>query len=149
MQPPREPNSAPLQRLRRRWPRATELALFCAVGATGVLVDYAVFVPLLHFGNLDPRLAAVFAFGVAVSWNYALNRRITFARGREAPLPRSYLTFVGVCTLGVGVRVGVMHLLMVTVGWTTPPEVYLTSFVGIVAATAVNFIGARFLAFRL
>ncbi|MDY0003381.1 MAG: GtrA family protein [Polyangia bacterium] len=137
-----------LGRLRARWPRLTELVLFCAVGASGVAVDYAVFVPLIHLAGLDPRLAAVFSFAVAVSWNYALNRRITFERGAEAPLPRSYLAFVAVCAVGVGVRVAVMHLLMVGPGWRHPPEIYLTSFVGIVAATAVNFLGARFIAFR-
>lgn len=150
MTPPPSPRpwAAVLTRLRARWPRLTELALFCTVGATGVVVDYAVFVPLVHFTGLDPRLAAVCAFSVAVSWNYALNRRVTFARGREAPLPRSYLAFVAVCAVGVGVRVAVMHGLMKGPGWAAPPEVYLTNFVGILAATAVNFLGARHLAFR-
>ena len=122
--------------------------MFCAVGASGVVVDYAVFVPLIQFAGVDPRLAAVCAFLVAVSWNYLLNRRFTFTDARDTPVSRSYVTFVAVCAGGIALRVGVMHLLMVRLGWDRPPEVYATNFVGIVAATAVNFLGARFIAFR-
>jgi len=125
-----------------------ELALFCTVGGTGVVVDFAVFYPLVEFGALDPRLAAIPAFLVAVSWNYLLNRRLTFAGARDVAAGRSYLTFVTVCTLGVGIRIGVMHLLMVYAGWSHKPMIWLTSLLGIVAATAANFLGSKYLAFR-
>jgi putative flippase GtrA len=137
-----------LARLRGRWPKLAELVLFCAVGATGVAVDFAVFYPVVEFGALDPRLAAIPAFLVAVSWNYMLNRHFTFAGARNLALPRSYLTFVTVCTLGVGIRIGVMHLLMVHAGWSHKPLIWLTSLVGIAAATAANFLGSKYLAFR-
>ncbi len=137
-----------LLRARRRWPWPTELVLFMLVGASGVLVDFAVFFPLVELTLLDPRLAAIPAFAVAVSWNYLVNRRVTFARGREAPLARSYVTFVTVCGAGVGIRILVMHLLMVYAGWNTRPLIWLTSLVGIAAATISNFLGAKLLAFR-
>ena len=137
-----------LTRLRARWPRFAELVLFCGVGASGVVVDYAVFVPLIHFAAMDPRLAAVCSFLVAVSWNYALNRRYTFQDASQTAMPRSYALFVAVCAVGIAARVGVMHLLMRYAGWDRPPAVYLTNFVGIVAATAINFLGAKLLAFR-
>lgn len=137
-----------LARARQRWPHATELFLFCLVGGTGVIVDFAVLYPLVTFAHLDARVAAVPAFLVAVSWNYLLNRRFTFARGREAALARSYTTFVAVCTAGVGIRIGVMHLLMAYAGWDHPPLLWLTSLVGIAAATLSNFLGSKLLAFR-
>jgi putative flippase GtrA len=137
-----------LDRLRARWPRPVEFALFCAVGGSGVIVDYAVLVPLVALAHLDARLAAVAAFVVAVSWNYALNRRLTFSGARQLDVRRSYTAFVAVCAVGVGIRVGVMHAIMVSLGWRAPPRVYLTSFLGIVAATAWNFAGAKLFVFR-
>ena len=137
-----------IHRLRERFPRLAELALFCAVGGSGVIVDYAVLVPLVALAGVDARLAAVAAFAVAVSWNYVLNRRFTFTRARPTAVSRSYAGFVGVCAVGVAIRVGVMHAIMVTVGWRDPPLVYLTSLVGIVAATTWNFLGSKLLVFR-
>ncbi len=133
---------------RRRWPGLTELVLFCMVGGSGVIVDFAVFYPLVEWAHLDPRLAAVPAFLVAVSWNYLLNRRITFEGGREVAASRSYAAFVAVCAAGVGIRIGVMHLLMVYAGWDQKPLLWLTSLLGIGAATISNFLGSKYLAFH-
>ncbi len=135
-------------RLRRRWPGPTELALFCLVGGSGVVVDFAVLYPLVAFAHLDARLAAVPAYGVAVSWNYLLNRRITFSDAQKVAAVRSYATFVAVCTAGVGIRIGAMHLLMVYAGWADEPLIWLTSLMGIGAATLSNFFGSKYLAFH-
>jgi len=137
-----------LESLRDRAPRLTELSLFVLVGATGVAVDFAVFVPLVRYAAMDPRLAALASFSVAVSWNYLWNRRITFPGAQATPLSRSYVAFVAVCAVGAAVRLLVMHLLIVGAGWGRPPIVYLTNLAGIVAATSVNFLGARQIAFR-
>lgn len=134
--------------LRRRWPTPTELVLFCLVGGSGVAVDFAVLYPLVALAHTDARLAAVPAFGVAVTWNYLLNRRITFAGAREVAAGRSYAAFVAVCTTGVGIRIGAMHLLMVYAGWDKKPLIWLASLVGIGAATLSNFLGSKYLAFR-
>ena len=134
--------------LGQRWPTASQLMLFCAVGTTAMAVDYAAFVPLVHFEALDPRLAAVVGYLVSSLWSYWLNWRITFQR---APVPshaRALAAFFAVGAGGAAVRVAVMHGLMVTVAWIRPPEVYLASFVGILVSTAVNYLGARYWAFR-
>jgi dolichol-phosphate mannosyltransferase len=137
-----------LGRLRQRWPGPAELVLFCLVGGSGVVVDFAVLYPLVALAHLDARLAAVPAFVVAVSWNYLLNRRFTFSGAREVGAGRSYFSFVAVCTAGVGIRIGAMHLLMVYAGWDHKPLIWLASLLGIVAATLSNFLGSKYLAFR-
>lgn len=134
--------------MRQRWPGPTELVLFCLVGGSGVAVDFAVLYPLVAFARIDARLAAVPAFAVAVSWNYLLNRRFTFAGAQEVAAVRSYAAFVTVCTAGVGIRIGAMHLLMVYAGWHDKPLVWLASLFGIGAATLSNFLGSKYLAFR-
>lgn len=146
--PPADPHETRLGALRRRWPNVSQLALFCGVGTTAMAVDYAAFVPLVHYGLLDARLAAVVGYLASSAWSYWLNWRVTFER---VPVPshlRACGAFLVVGAGGAAVRVGVMHVLMVTVAWSHPPEVYLASFVGIVVSTAVNFLGARFWAFR-
>lgn len=146
MDPPQE--ASRFAALRQRWPAATQLGFFCVVGTTAMAVDYAAFVPLVHFEVLDPRLAAVVGYLVSSVWSYWLNWRITFLR---APVPshaRAFSAFLAVGAAGAAVRVAVMHGLMVTVAWSHPPEVYLASFVGIVVSTGMNYLGARHWAFR-
>lgn len=145
--PPNGLGATAIDGLRRRWPRSTELALFCLVGASGVAVDFAVLYPLVAFAHTDARLAAVPAFAVAVTWNYLLNRRFTFAGARQVAVGRSYTVFVAVCTAGVGIRIGTMHLLMEYAGWDQKPLVWLASLAGIGTATLSNFLGSRYLAF--
>jgi putative flippase GtrA len=57
---------------------------FCVVGASGYLVNLAVFALCLSMLRLGPSAAAVCSFGVASGNNYAWNRLWTFAdrRGR-------------------------------------------------------------------
>ena len=131
-----------------RYPLFFEFVKFCLVGLTGLVVDTAVLVSLVDHVSLDPRFAAVFAFAAAVSWNYLFNRIWAFESGRSAPVSRSYVFFVSICLGGLGVRIGVMHLLIEYAGMGVKPWYILASFVGIAAATIFNFLGSRYVAFK-
>ena len=131
-----------------RYPLVFELFKFCLVGLTGLVVDTAVLVSLVDYAFLDPRFAAVFAFAAAVSWNYLFNRIWSFPSGRSAPVSRSYAFFVSICLLGLGIRIGVMHLLIAYAGLGVKPWYILASFIGIGAATAFNFLGSKYVAFK-
>ncbi len=139
---------ARLDDLRRRRPSLVEFFLFAFVGGTGVVVDYAVLVPLTELAGWDPRAAAVVSFTVAVTWNYWLNRKITFVVGKQLQVMGSYLAFVLVCLAGLGVRIAVMHVCMRYLGMATGHWYLLASLLGIGAATVVNFLGSKFWAFR-
>ena len=130
-----------------RYPLFFEFVKFCLVGFTGLVVDTAVLVSLVDYASMDPRAAAVFAFAAAVSWNYLFNRIWTFRFGKSAPVPRSYVSFVSICIGGLGIRIGVMHLLIDYAGMGVSPWYILASFIGIGAATVFNFLGSRTLAF--
>jgi len=131
-----------------RYPLLLEFLKFCFVGLTGLVVDTAVLVSLVDHAFLDPRFAAVFAFAAAVSWNYLFNRIWAFRSGRSTPLPRSYVFFVSICIGGLGVRIGVMHLLIAYAGMGVKPWYILASLMGIAAATAFNFLGSKYVAFN-
>jgi putative flippase GtrA len=137
-----------LERLRARYPTALEFVLFCFVGGTGVVVDYAVLVPLTELGGLDPRISAVGAFTAAVTWNYFLNRKLTFRVGGTVAIPKSYVAFVVVCLVGLAVRIAVMHVLMEWFFLGRGRLYLLASLAGIVAATVVNFMGSKFIVFK-
>lgn len=134
--------------LRKRYPTHVQFVLFCIIGGSGVIVDYAVLIPLTELAGLDPRLAAVGAFAAAVTWNYALNRRITFESGKNVKVSTSYSLFVGVCLVGLAVRIGVMHALMEWMGMGEGRWYLLASLIGIAAATIVNFMGSKYYAFQ-
>jgi len=131
-----------------RYPLVIEFFKFCLVGLTGLAVDTAVLVSLVDHAFLDPRAAAVFAFAAAVSWNYLFNRIWAFESGRTSSIPRSYVFFVSICLGGLGIRIGVMHLLIAYAGMGVRPWYILASFIGIAAATVFNFLGSRYVAFR-
>ena len=131
-----------------RYPLLLEFFKFCLVGLTGLVVDTAVLVSLVDYASLDPRFAAVFAFAAAVSWNYLFNRLWTFRDGRSAPISSSYVFFVSICLGGLGIRIGVMHLLIAYAGMGVKPLYILASLIGIAAATVFNFLGSKYVAFR-
>ena len=120
-----------------------QLFRFAVVGGSGYVVNLAVFAFAHHAAGIDYRLAAVVAFLVAVSNNFALNRMWTFAaqRGRvvlQAPrfLVVSVVTFL--VTLG---------LLTVFVEWVGMPEVAAQALsVGL--GLPLNFLGQKLWSFR-
>jgi putative flippase GtrA len=58
-----------------------QLLKFGSVGASGYVINLAVFALLVHFADLHHMAAAVGAFVVAVSNNFWWNRHWTFAAG--------------------------------------------------------------------
>jgi dolichol-phosphate mannosyltransferase len=131
-----------------RYHSLLEFIKFCVVGLTGLIIDTMVLVSLVNYASLDPRFAAVFAFTVAVTWNYMFNRLWAFESGRAVPISRSYVLFVSVCLGGLVVRITVMHILIEYAGMGIKTWYILASFMGIAAATVFNFVGSRYIAFR-
>jgi dolichol-phosphate mannosyltransferase len=130
-----------------RYRTLAELAKFCAIGVLGLVLDLGTVIATKESTQLDTRLCAVFGFSVAVTSNFFLNRRFTFAHGRDLPLAFSYLTYVGTNLLGLSVRVGIVHALMV-LGELDRGYGYVSSnAIGIVLATVFNFFGAKYFAF--
>lgn len=130
-----------------RYPALAELVKFCAVGVLGMCVDLATVILLKETLALDTRLCAVFGFIVAVTSNFFLNRKYTFARARELPLLYSYATYIGTNLAGLAVRMLTIQALIALAGMDQGRNYVFTNFVGIMLATLVNFVGAKFFAF--
>jgi len=138
----------PLRRLFDTYPWFRQFVKFCMVGVTGLAVDTLVLAFFTELFNLDPRIAAIPSFAVAVTWTYTMNRLWTFGARGSPGVGVSYFTFVGVCLAGLCVRLLTMHLLMEYAGLGIGRRYYIASLLGIFVATFVNFLGSKFLAFR-
>jgi dolichol-phosphate mannosyltransferase len=114
------------------------LVQFLAVGATGMAVDLVCFALLL--GMLVPLGAArAAAIGVAMTWNFLLNRRFTFSYARDRALLPQYLFFCLSCGVGAVVNwCTSMSLSALFEPFAEHP--LLAAAVGVVAGSVFNFI---------
>ncbi len=156
---------ADLRQLKRladdRFGNASRLIQFCVVGASGMIVDltfYALLQALLARtslagmeaplvgGPLYLAVAAVLAIATALTWNFSLNRRLTFNDARRGSIGRQYLRYVLSNLLGIGVSLTLRLLLPNTIGFFRRHRL-AAAVVGIVAATGISFSMARWFVF--
>jgi dolichol-phosphate mannosyltransferase len=126
--------------------RASRPLQFALVGSTGVVVDLACFALL---GALVPlQYARALAIWVAMSWNYLLNRRLTFSDTRSQSPLRQYPLFCLSCLLGAvvnwSVSLNLVEHFELFQRWSV-----LAALCGIVAGTVFNYVCSRYLVFRL
>jgi dolichol-phosphate mannosyltransferase len=120
-----------------------QLAKFSMVGASGYIVNLAVFSALLLGADFDHRLAAVCSFLVAVANNYTWNRLWTF-RGSRGHVAYQGIRFFVVSTLALGANLLILHVL-VQLGLGEVPAQALA----IVLVTPLNFVGNKLWSFKL
>jgi dolichol-phosphate mannosyltransferase len=127
--------------LRRRanW---EQLVKFCVVGASGYVVNLAVYTLLLEVADFHYVPAAIGSFLVAVTNNYLWNRAWTF-RHQRGHVVLQGARFLVVSTLALGANLLVLHLL-VRAGL---GEV-VAQAIAIVLVTPVNFVGNKLWSFR-
>jgi dolichol-phosphate mannosyltransferase len=119
-----------------------QLAKFCTVGATGYVINLAVYTALLKWAGLHYLGAAFVSFLVAVSSNYWWNRHWTF-RGERGHFAYQGMRFFVVSAVALGANLGVLRLLVALgVGKV------LAQAIAIVAVTPLNFVGNKLWSFR-
>jgi dolichol-phosphate mannosyltransferase len=119
---------------------------FCFVGSTGMLVDLAIYAFLVVQGISLPVARAI-GIAVAMSWNFGLNRRITFSYSRHDNFFKQYIKFVGSCLTGAIVSWSIAIFLPSKIN-IFAHYVLLAAIMGIVAGTVVNFSLSRFWVFK-
>jgi dolichol-phosphate mannosyltransferase len=120
------------------------LALFLAIGASGVLVHLAALYGLLHAGAAFPA-AQVGAVWVAMTSNFLLNNAITYRDQRRhgAQLLKGLASFYAVCSAGAVANVAVATLL-----YRALPVWWLAGTAGAALGAAWNYLGTRLLIWR-
>src|SRR5919199_406694 len=126
-------------RPRHNW---VQLAKFCAVGASGYVVNLAVYTALLHWAGLHYLAAAACSFVVAVTNNYTWNRLWTF-RGERGHFPYQGLRFLVVLLVALGANLLCLRVL-VALG----AGKIVAQAIAIVLVTPLNFVGNKLWSFR-
>ena len=115
-----------------------QLVRFAAVGASGYVVNLAVFTLALHVAGIDYKVAAVLAFLISVANNFWWNRHWTFeAREGHAGFQAARFLTVSVAAFAFS-----YVALLALVEGAHLPEV-LAQAVAIVAATPLSFLGQK------
>ena len=119
-----------------------QLAKFCAVGASGYVVNIAVFALAVELGDLHHLVAATLAFLVAVTNNFWWNRHWTFG-AREGHAGFQAARFVAV---SVGAFLFAAAILEGLVNGLDMREIPAQA-ISIVAATPFSFLGNKMWSF--
>ena len=119
-----------------------QLAKFCAVGASGYVVNLVVFTLLVHGFELHYLVAATCSFLAAVTNNYAWNRLWTF-RGQRGHVAYQGLRFLVVSTCALAANLLILYVL-VQLGL----REVLAQAIAIVLVTPLNFVGNKVWSFR-
>ncbi len=127
----------------RRSANWLQLVRFATVGASGYVVNLAVFAVLVHEVGMDYRAAATGAFVVALANNFVWNRAWTFrARGGRAAFQASRF-----CVVSVVAFVFNLVVLYVLVSGLQAPKVPAQAL-AIAAATPLSFLGNKLWSFQ-
>jgi putative flippase GtrA len=119
-----------------------QLAKFSTVGATGYVVNLAVYAALVRGAGWHYALAATASFLVAVSNNYLWNRLWTF-RDERGHVGFQGLRFLTVALVAYVANLGILSVL-IAVGM----DKVVAQAIAIVLVTPLNFLGNKLWSFR-
>ena len=121
-----------------------QLVKFCAVGASGYVVNLCVFALCVEGVGLHHLVGATVAFVVAVTNNFWWNRHWTFRAG-SGHAGFQAARFFGVSVAAFLVAATVLELLVSVLELPELPS----QAIAIVVATPLNFIGNKMWSFRI
>ncbi len=141
--PPRRGRRVQMRLALRQRGNWLQLLRFATVGASGYVVNLAIFTLAVHGARMDYLVAAVLAFAVALANNFLWNRGWTFrAGGGHAGFQAA--RFLVVSLVAFGLNVLVLYVLVEFAAVAKVPA----QAIAIVAATPLNFIGNKLWSFR-
>ena len=120
-----------------------QLIRFGAVGASGYVINLAVFTACVHLLSIDFRLASVFAFLVSVGNNFWLNRHWTFSAKEHHPA-RQAIKFFAVSLVAYGFSYVLLTSLVDGAG----VDKVIAQAIAVFAAMPLSFIGQKLWSFR-
>ncbi len=112
---------------------------FGAIGVLNTVVGLGLTTSGMYFLKLDPFLANAIGYSVGIVLSFVLNGRVTF--GQRSLSNDMFIRFLMVCLVAYLANI-------MTVGLTLGYNKYAAQIFGMIAYTAVNFIGCRAFAFE-
>jgi putative flippase GtrA len=120
-----------------------QLGRFVAVGASGYVVNLAVFAVCVHGLGINYKLAAVLAFVVSVVNNFWFNRHWTFGASQAHPIQQG-LKFFAVSL----VTFGFTYVVLISLVDGTGMAKVVAQAISIAAGTPLSFVGQKLWSFR-
>jgi putative flippase GtrA len=119
-----------------------QLAKFCTVGATGYVINLAVFSALVLGAGWHHLLAATISFLVAVTNNYLWNRLWTF-RGQRGHVAYQGIRFLVVAVCALAANLVILDVLIALGLQKIPAQA-----IAVILVTPLNFVGNKLWSFR-
>ena len=120
-----------------------QLIRFGAVGASGYVVNLAVFAACVHILGIDYRLASAVAFVFGVINNFWLNRHWTFDAKQDHP-GRQAVKFFVVSLIAYGFSFVILTSLVDGAGL----DKVVAQAIAVIAAMPLSFIGQKLWSFK-
>lgn len=121
---------------------------FGVVGASGMVVHFAVLYLMREIVGLNDFVANTIGFIAAATSNYVLNRIWTF-RSKEKQVGVEYMKFILVSLIGLGVNNGSLWLMsQLLPDWAADWRFYFLWVVAVGVTTLWNFFGNLLFTFR-
>ena len=121
----------------------TRALRFGMVGASNTAIGLALIWVAWRWLRWPDLPANVLGYSVGFLWSFALNRRWTFEH--RGPVQRSFARFALVCGLAYSVNLAVLAASRAALG----ADTFWPHVLGMVAYTAVGFLGSQFYAFHV
>jgi dolichol-phosphate mannosyltransferase len=138
-----------LRHLRRlyqyRFPFLAEIFQFGLVGATGFVVDLALYLGL-QVAGLGHVAARAVSFWGAASWNWAWNRALTFSHRQKTAKLVQWPAFLLTSLIGFAINVGSYYVLTQYVPFFEAHRI-TALMIGVLLGFGFNFLTARLLVF--
>ncbi|NNF80881.1 MAG: GtrA family protein [Rhizobiales bacterium] len=118
--------------------------VFCLVGLFGLIVDAGALLALIEYADLNPYVARGLSIAFAVSVTWAAHRLWTFRTIGNKRFPE-WMRYQLTSVFGAAVNFGLYGILLASQDEMGP---FLAMVISSICALVVNFLGARFFAFR-
>ena len=129
-----------------RFGAVARLVSFGLVGASGFAIDISVYLGLQAIG-VEHRVARFLSFWPAVTWNWFVNRGLTFEERPRQPRGRQWTRFVASSALGLAVNVG-SYTLLTSFVEPFARHTLLALVLGVGLGGVVNFLAANRYVYR-
>jgi dolichol-phosphate mannosyltransferase len=124
----------------------SRLAQFCIVGASGMCVDLASYAAFLAV-YIPLPLSRALAIWISMTWNFWVNRRVTFSYSRREKPLRQYFKFVSACIVGAIISWSISVGLITFVVFFTQ-HIFIAAIIGILVGTLSNFLTSLLWVFK-
>lgn len=129
-----------------KYPSMYQFLFFSIIGASGMIVDLTTVFITYEVLHIKFIIARAIGFIIALTWNFFLNRKLTFPDSPQKNIFKQYRNFFLVCSIG-----GLFN-------WFISVYLYshysyfnqfylLAAFIGILGGLLINFFGSKFIVF--